>query len=46
MHLSVEVSELIEIFQWLTHEQSRDLYDTKTAHLEEEFGVFLPILPI
>lgn len=38
MALSVEVSEIVEIFQWLTQEESRDLDDTKKAHLEEEIG--------
>ena len=38
MALSVEVSEIVEIFQWLTQEQSRNLDEAKKTHLEEEIG--------
>ena len=38
MALSVETSEIVEIFQWLTQEQSSNLDDAKKAHLEEEIG--------
>lgn len=36
MALSVEVSELLEIFQWLTEEQSYNLNDSKKQHAKEE----------
>ncbi|RXJ98269.1 nucleotide pyrophosphohydrolase [Arcobacter sp. CECT 8989] len=36
MALSVEASELVEIFQWLTEEQSYNLGDSKKLHAEEE----------
>lgn len=36
MALSVEASELVEIFQWLTEEQSYNLNDSKKLHAEEE----------
>lgn len=36
MALSVEVSELVEIFQWLTDEQSYNLDDSKKQHAKEE----------
>src|SRR5512139_880127 len=38
MALSVEVAEIVEIFQWLTQEQSRSLDDEKRARLREEIG--------
>ncbi|MDA3835114.1 MAG: nucleotide pyrophosphohydrolase [Spirochaetales bacterium] len=38
MALSVEVAEIVEIFQWLNQEQSRDLDNAKKAHLAEEIG--------
>ncbi len=38
MALSVEVSELVEIFQWLTHEQSQNLSAAKKQALEDEIG--------
>ncbi len=38
MALSVEVSELVEIFQWLTEEQSGDETSLDLAHLEDEIG--------
>lgn len=36
MALSVEASELLEIFQWLTEEQSYNLNDSKKQHAKEE----------
>lgn len=36
--LSVEASELAEIFQWLTEEQSRALSPDDRAHASEEIG--------
>jgi dCTP diphosphatase len=38
MALSVEVSELLEVFQWLTEEQSRHLPPAKKQAVEEEIG--------
>ena len=38
MALSVEVAELVEIFQWLTPEQSFDKDSVDLNHLEEEIG--------
>lgn len=38
MALSVEASELVEIFQWLTEEQSRNLNDEQMKHVEEEIA--------
>jgi dCTP diphosphatase len=38
MALSVEVSEIVEHFQWLTEEQSRDLQPEKLAQVREEIG--------
>jgi len=38
MALSVEASELLEIFQWLTEKESYNLSDKKKEHLEEEIG--------
>jgi len=38
MALSVEASELAEIFQWLTEDQSRSLTPTQKAHAAEEIG--------
>jgi len=38
MALSVECSELLEIFQWLTPEQSSNPDPATTAHLKEEIG--------
>ena len=38
MALSVEVAEIVEIFQWLTTEESVSFSDDKLAHLEEEIG--------
>jgi dCTP diphosphatase len=36
--MSVEVSEIVEDFQWLTKEQSRDLLPEKLADAREEIG--------
>ena len=36
MALSVEASELVEIFQWLTEEQSYNLSDSQKQHTKEE----------
>ncbi|TLP36215.1 nucleotide pyrophosphohydrolase [Arcobacter arenosus] len=36
MALSVEASELVEIFQWLTEEQSYNLNESKKQHAKEE----------
>ncbi|MBF0472484.1 MAG: nucleotide pyrophosphohydrolase [Nitrospirae bacterium] len=38
MALSVEVSEIVEIFQWLTEQESRDLSGDKLQALIEEIG--------
>ncbi len=38
MALSVEASEIVEIFQWLTEEQSKDLPPEKAQHLREELA--------
>ncbi len=38
MALSVEVAELVEIFQWLTAEQSTLRESVDITHLEEEIG--------
>ncbi len=38
MALAAEVGELIEHFQWLTEQQSRDLPPDKRAAVEEEIG--------
>ncbi|MFT5697621.1 MAG: dCTP diphosphatase [Desulforhopalus sp.] len=38
MALSVETSELVEIFQWLTPEESSELTGEALTHLEEEIG--------
>jgi NTP pyrophosphatase (non-canonical NTP hydrolase) len=38
MALTVEVSELLEIFQWLTEDQSRHLPPVKKQAVEEEIG--------
>ncbi|CAH7064584.1 Nucleotide pyrophosphohydrolase [Vibrio chagasii] len=47
MALSVEVSELMEIFQWLTEEQSNKLTDEQTTKVQEELAdVFLYLLQL
>jgi dCTP diphosphatase len=38
MALSVEVAEVVEYFQWLTEEQSRNLPPEKLAEVREEIG--------
>jgi len=38
MALAIEASEIMEIFQWLTEEQSRNLPPEKLAELEDELG--------
>src|ERR671911_2824959 len=38
MALSVEASEIVEHFQWLTEEQSKNLPPEKLAELREEIG--------
>ena len=38
MALSVEVAEVVEIFQWLSTEQSSDQNTIDLKHLEEEIG--------
>jgi dCTP diphosphatase len=38
MALSVEVAEIVEVFQWLTEEQSRHLPPLKKQAVEEEIG--------
>jgi NTP pyrophosphatase (non-canonical NTP hydrolase) len=38
MALSVECSELLEILQWLTQEQSENLPQEKLIQVEEEIG--------
>jgi NTP pyrophosphatase (non-canonical NTP hydrolase) len=38
MAASVEMSELVEIFQWLTEDQSRQLPAEKLAHAGQEVG--------
>ncbi|MBF0448795.1 MAG: nucleotide pyrophosphohydrolase [Magnetococcales bacterium] len=38
MALSVEVAELVELFQWLTPDQSQSLTKEQSRHLAEEIG--------
>jgi len=39
MALSVEASELVEIFQWLTSEQAKDIMNTgENEHVKEEIA--------
>ncbi len=38
MALSVEVAEVVEHFQWLTEEQSRNLPPEKLAEIRQEIG--------
>src|SRR5829696_9433401 len=38
MALSAEVAEVVELFQWLTEEQSRNLPPQKLAEVREEIG--------
>jgi NTP pyrophosphatase (non-canonical NTP hydrolase) len=42
--LSVEASELLEIFQWLTEDQSRELTPEQHAHAREEMADVLNYL--
>jgi dCTP diphosphatase len=47
MALSVEAAELLEIFQWLTEDQSKDLDEkTRTATEEEIADVLLYLIRI
>jgi NTP pyrophosphatase (non-canonical NTP hydrolase) len=41
MALSVEVAELVEHFQWLTEEESRNLPADKLAQVRDEIGDIL-----
>ena len=36
MAMSVEVSELVEIFQWMTEKESSELNETKLFHASQE----------
>lgn len=38
MAASVEMAELVEIFQWLTEDQSRTLAPAQLAHAGQEIG--------
>lgn len=38
MALSVEAAEILEMFQWMTQEQSRNLSSDKLVKLKEELG--------
>jgi len=38
MALSVEVAEIVEIFQWLTQEESKNLPPDKLEKMKEEIG--------
>ncbi len=38
MALSVEASEIVETFQWLTEEESYDLPNDKLEHIKNEIG--------
>ena len=38
MALSVEVAEIVEIFQWLTEEESRNLNHEKLGKVKEEIA--------
>lgn len=47
MAMSVEAGELVEIFQWMTEEESKSLSDKQQARAEEEIAdVFLYLLRI
>jgi dCTP diphosphatase len=41
MALSVEVAELVEHFQWLTQEESRNIPDDKLDQVRDEIGDIL-----
>lgn len=38
MALSVEVAEIVEIFQWLTQEESKNLSQEKVEKVKQEIG--------
>lgn len=38
MALSVEASELVEVFQWMREEDSRSLNESKMKHVEQELA--------
>jgi NTP pyrophosphatase (non-canonical NTP hydrolase) len=38
MALSVEVAEIVELFQWMTEEESKNLEPEKLQRLSEEIG--------
>lgn len=38
MALSVETAELVEIFQWISPQESHELQGKELIHLEEEIG--------
>ena len=44
MAASVEMAELVEIFQWLSEDQSRQLTTDKLEHVGEEVGDILMYL--
>lgn len=45
MALSVEASEIVEHFQWLTEQESSNLSDNKLSHVKEEIAdVFIYLL--
>jgi NTP pyrophosphatase (non-canonical NTP hydrolase) len=47
MAASVEMAELVEIFQWLSEDQSRQLPADKLAHAGQEVGdVVLPVAAV
>lgn len=47
MALSVEASELVEVFQWLTEEESNSLSDRELERVREELAdIFLYLLRI
>ncbi|MCX5787374.1 MAG: nucleotide pyrophosphohydrolase [Elusimicrobia bacterium] len=47
MALSVEASEIVEIFQWLTEAQSKRLPPEKVQHLREELAdTFVSLLKL
>ena len=44
MALSVEVAELVEIFQWLTQDESRSPDEKTRSHIEQEIGDLMKYL--
>ncbi len=46
MALSVEVSELVEIFQWMSEEDTRNIEGETKSHIEEEVGDVLIYLTL